>query len=155
MFTNLNFVDVPTLQFELRSANRIELDQTGQVINSSTNRNNQHPPDVYSSQPPLQVIRQSKNFPRQQLMTPSQISTFKNHDGKSQSYDEISIFSLRPPELLDVFNNPVDYFRLCCIGENKIKHEDIEKILNCDIGKCSWIDCLGREVNMNEMFRRS
>ena len=84
-------------------------------------------------------------------MTENQIATHKNNDGNIKSYDQISLFSLRPPELLKVFTNPVDYFRLCYISNKRIKNDNIEKLLDLDINKCCWIDCLGREVKIRRL----
>ena len=84
-------------------------------------------------------------------MTGSQRVTFRNHNGRSSSYDMISIFSLRPPELLGVFRNPVDYFRYCHNEEKQMADEDIELALNPNPYHCSWIDCFGRRVKICEL----
>ena len=63
----------------------------------------------------------------------------------------ISIFSLRPPELLGVFRNPVDYFPYCHIEENQLNEEKVIASLNIDTLHCSWIDCLSRKVRIRKL----
>ncbi|MDB4430362.1 GIY-YIG nuclease family protein [bacterium] len=74
--------------------------------------------------------------------------TYKNHDGKAAKYDMISLFSLRPPELLGVFRNPVDYYRYCYIDDKTLNEKKVEDMLVPDLYQCPWIDCLGRRVKI-------
>ena len=64
---------------------------------------------------PIQLIRRRENLSIYQQMITNQCLTYQSHDGKTSQYDMISIFSLRPPELLDAFRNPVDYSHFCHI----------------------------------------
>ena len=67
-------------------------------------------------------------------------------------YDKISISSLRPPELLGVFRNPIQYYRYCVINENKIYgSEELESMLNIDLFSCPWIDCFRRMVKISKL----
>ena len=86
-----------------------------------------------------------------QHMTTNQLAIYKNHNGSSVSYDMISLFSLRPPELFDIFTNPVDYFRICFISERRMNNDDIEHFFNEDLKSCRWIDCLGCEVRIRDI----
>ena len=149
IFTNMTFIPLSTLPYELRPTNRIELNQNGDVVNNDPHAD--HPEDSYRDKPPMQVIRMDNFLPTEQLMTENQIATYKNHDGKAKSYDQISLFSLRPPELLKVFTNPVDYFRLCYISNKTISIDTIENLLHMDTNRCCWIDCLGREVKLRTL----
>ena len=115
VFTNMEYVEISTLPFELRPSNCIKLDTTGNVIVS--NNVQEHPSDSFTCGTPIQLIRRRKNLPIYQQMTANQNLTYQNHDGKTSKYDMISIFSLHPPELLGVFRNPIDYFRYCYIGK--------------------------------------
>ena len=98
----------------------------------------------------MQHLRSNDDLalPIEQHMTNNQIATYRNHNGSSARYDMISIFSLRPPELIGVFTNPIDYFRLCYIEKVPLKAQNIYNLLNDDISTCSWIDCLGRHVQI-------
>ena len=113
----------------------------------------EHPPDAFSFDPTIQRLRIQKHLPVTQHMTSSQIATYRNHDGSSSKYDMISIFSLHPPERLGVFTNPVDYFRLCHIDENNLKNEQITILLDDNLRKCKWIDCLGCQIRMRQLAK--
>ena len=75
----------------------------------------QNQPDAFSSLPMLQEIRNMNRFPLHIIMTPNQIATYMNHHRNTAKYDQISAFSLQPPELLGVFMRPKDYFWFCYI----------------------------------------
>ena len=84
-------------------------------------------------------------------MTANQKKTYRNHNGSTTSYCAISIFGLRPPELLGVFRNPIDYYRYCCIDERKILSEDlVQNLLSNNVWSCKWVDCLGRRVKIRK-----
>ena len=148
VFTNMNFVQIPTLPFELRPTNSIKLDTQGNVINNDIDEE-EHPSDAYTSGAPMQQIRSRSNLSEHQQMTSNQHLTYRNHHGKTSKYDMVSIFSLRPPELLGVFRNPIDYFRYCHIDHKQMKNIDIEEALSENIQNCAWIDCFGRKVRIN------
>ena len=84
-------------------------------------------------------------------MTDAQMMTYKNHDGSVTKYDMISLFSLRPPELLGVFRNPIDYYRYCYIDTKTMKEITVESMLVADLYSCLWVDCLGRRVKIREL----
>ena len=150
VFTNLEFIQISTLPFEQRPTNKVELDAKGDVVDTNNEENNEdeHPNDSYSTIPLMQQVRTRKNLCSNQRMTTNQLATYRNHNGNAAQYDMISIFSLRPPELLHVFQNPIIYFRLCYIVEENISVETIESGLSDDINSCRWIDCLGRHVKL-------
>ena len=101
IFTNMKFISISTLPYELRPTNRIELNQKGEVVND--NNQNDNPEDSFRNKPPMQVIRQDNFLPREQLLTENQIATYKNNDGNVKSYDQMSLFSLRGCVMLSVF----------------------------------------------------
>ena len=103
VYTNLHWENVPTKPLEVRKGNRIKLDRSGAII----------VPDAFSSNIPMEQAH--VNLPECQRMTKDQVATFRNHNGDSAKYDNTSIFSLRPLELLDIFSNPIEYFRFCYI----------------------------------------
>ena len=139
VLTDLDWMELSTLPFELRPTNRIKLDDKGDVI--------KNPPDVQSAGIPMQRARQELQLREEQQMTASQVVTYRNHHGNSTRYCRISEFSLRPVELLKVFRNPIDYFRCCIIFDRKILNEEgIKNLLSGDLNRCSWVDCLGRRV---------
>ena len=113
--TNLHFIPVSTLPFEVRSRQKIKLNSRGRLIrndNDDANDNNNPSADAHVSGVAAKRARESEELelhPRQQL-TPSQEMTARDHKGSSRKYDMMSIFGLRPPELVSVFDNPKYYF---------------------------------------------
>ena len=80
------------------------------------------------------------------------MSIFRNHNGKASRYDMISILSLRPPELLGVFRNPVEYYRYCIINEDEVLNEEmVESVLSNNLRVCPWVDCFGRRVRIRKL----
>ena len=63
----------------------------------------------------------------------------------------ISLFSLRPPELLSVFTNQGDYFRCCYIEKKSSSKEEIDKNLSIDLNLCPWYDCLDRKIKIRKL----
>lgn len=151
--TNLDYIDVPTVPFELRSKNSVSLDSSGNVTNPNQrlNSNNSDENDNHVSDPFMKVKREEANFNQYQRMTESQLATHRNHNGKSAKYDMISQFSLRPPELFSVFGNPVFFYRYCHVETKPLKVEVIEDSLSEDLMKCRWIDCFGRHVRIRSL----
>ena len=81
-----------------------------------------------------------------QQLTLNQESTVRDHKKKTRKYDMISIFGARPPELVSVFQNPKDYFRLCHINDKVVKENDMKQGLHRDLRKCLWYDCFGCRI---------
>lgn len=95
VLTDLNFLELSTLPFELRPTNGITLDYDSDAI--------EDPADSYSTGAPMQRAWPHPTLREQQRMTSSQARTYRNHRGKRTKYCMISVFSLRSPELLGVF----------------------------------------------------
>ena len=157
VLTNLPTVDVSTEPMEVRPGNRIELEISGAIIT----------PDRFTSAIPMKKAR--SKLPRCQQMTKDQVTTFRNYNGHAAKYDKISIFSLRPPELFDLFSNPVEYFRYCIIDEkqvnsdeapslmfpynmeDEIEHRPGEGLRFKGFPYSLWIDQLGRVVRIRKI----
>ena len=151
--TNLNFAEIVTYPYELRARGKINVDENGLV---------QCPNDPFEDRPetrrdgltygiPSQAARQSVaglGFWRH--FTESQVETFKDHRRASRINDPISVFGLRPPELLGVFMNPAEYYRFCYIGKRKYDEKEMKEKLkgDRDLEKSPWIDCFGRVVRL-------
>ena len=88
VFTNLQFLDISTLPFELRPTNKIYMSIKGEIANLNDDTDG----DSQSNLPLVQTIRLRNNLDENQLMTESQSATYRNHDGKSTKYDMISLF---------------------------------------------------------------
>ena len=87
-------------------------------------------------------------------MTNNHMATYRNNNGSPTKYDMIFLFLLRPTELLGVFTNPIDYFRLFHIDEKPTNEYDINNILDDNLFSCAWIDCLGRNITIRKLGRK-
>ena len=54
IFTNMNFIPISTLPYELRPTNRIELNLKGEVVNNDNQNDN--PEDSFRNISPMQAI---------------------------------------------------------------------------------------------------
>ena len=139
VLTDRDWLELSTLPFELRPMNSVKLDNKGTVI--------ENPADVHSAGIPMQRARQQLLLREEQQMIAIQVITYRNHHGNVTKYCRISMFSMRPVELLKVFWNPIDYFRCCIIFDRRIlNEEEIKNSLSRELNSCSWVDCLGRRV---------
>ncbi len=81
------------------------------------------------------------------LFTTSQLMIYQDHKSKSQSYDTVSMFGIRPPELVGVFQQTKSYIRLCYVEQGKIISDADHAILfNTNIRKCRWVTLLSKRI---------
>ena len=81
------------------------------------------------------------------LFTTSQLMIYRDHKSKSRSYDAVSMFGMRPPELVGVFQQTKSYIRLCYVEDRKILSDaDHAILLNTDILKCRWVTLLSKRI---------
>ena len=74
---------------------------------------------------------------------------YRNHNAKSQSYDSVSMYGMRPPELVGVFQQTKFYNQFCYIEDKdkRIISNDLhESQLSLDICKCRWVTLLSQRV---------
>ncbi len=94
-----------------------------------------------------QTIRENLGMPNFRLFTPSQLMIYQDHKSKSQSYDTVSMFGMRPPELVGVFQQTQSYICLCYVKQGKmISDANHAILLNTDICKCHWVNLLSQHV---------
>ncbi len=68
---------------------------------------------------------------------------------KSQSYNTVSMFGMRPPELVGVFQQTKSYICLCYVKQGKmISDADDAILLNTNICKCRWVTLLSKRVSI-------
>jgi hypothetical protein len=85
-------------------------------------------------------------MPNFRLFTPNQLMIYQDHHVESQSYDTVSMFGMRSPELVSVFQQTKPFIR-CCYVDEKIIPDDIHaSLLNRDISKCRWVSLLSQRV---------
>ena len=85
-------------------------------------------------------------MPNFRLFTPNQLMIYRDHRVESRSYDTVSMFGMRSPELVGVFQQTKPFIR-CCYVDEKIIPDDIHaSLLNRDIRKCRWVSLLSQRV---------
>ena len=149
VYTDLEFLSLPTVPFELRPTNSVKLDKSGDVVRPEFELDALQFPNAYEVGIPMMGARHIFGIPEEHHMTKNQAKIYRNHNGDTTRYCAISMFGLRPPELLGVFRNPVDYYRCCSIDDGEILKTEVVRTMICrDIRRCWWVDCLGRRVKI-------
>ena len=121
MFTDISFLQVSTLTFELHQTKNITIYSKGYVDHTGQNHSgNENIVNAYSTGVPMQRVRIQINFPGYQIMKDSQIKTYRNRNGKAAKYDMISLYSLLPIEFIGVFSNPIYYYSYWFIYNNTL-----------------------------------
>ncbi len=87
-----------------------------------------------------QTIHKNIGMRNFRLFTPSQLMIYRDHKSESQSYDTVSMFGMRPPELVGVFQQTKSYLCLCYVDQGKmISDANHAILLNTRIRKCCWV----------------
>ena len=136
--TTLVFVRICTKPFEQRKTTRFVLDE---AVTED---------DVASILSPTEAARMSKHFPAERRHTVNQMLIYKGNGGKSAHYDNVSLFGLRPVELLEIFDGLEGYYRWFFVGKTLKDPDEIALLLDEDVTKCSWIDAVGRRVYLRK-----
>ena len=96
-----------------------------------------------------QEIREKKQFPACRQFSDNQMKVIFDERSSSLSIDAITVFSIRPPELLFV-NSVRLYFRWferCEMdGEEDTIKDALKERLNIEKDKCQWIDGLHMQI---------
>ena len=147
VMTTLRYVRICTKPFEHRSTTKVKLNENGDLIRPD----NASVSDTHASRSPSQTVREMMGFLPNRFMTPSQLLLYRNDGVKSTAYDEVTQFSLRPVELLELFPKVGKYFRWFHICKKVLKPEEIMDLLDEDIERCGWVDGLGRRILLRKM----
>ena len=95
------------------------------------------------------VRRHLLQLPSYRLMTKNQLLLLEDVEQSLIYPDKVTVFGLRPPELL-VVQKMKDYFswfvRSKCKTKNSLSSH--ESLLNKNLEKSSWVDCLGYVVKL-------
>jgi hypothetical protein len=142
IFTNLEFEPIETTPFEYRATTRVKLDRHG---NLKRKDGTGKPSDTASTVTDSCSIRKSK-LPEGRHFTYTQQLLLQPTSASSASYDKITLFGLRPVELLELFPRVKDYYEWFIIEDKVMKRKHISQGLKEDVTKCHWIDGLGRRV---------
>ena len=95
--SSFDFVHVPTVPIECRGALKI-------------NKKRSRAPDGYDATLQSLTARKKLHFPSYRMPTRAQIELMRDNQKVDTTMDKITIFGLRPPELLFV-SSPIQYFR--------------------------------------------
>jgi len=145
--STMNFVEICTMPFEMRTTTKISLDSSGELRRPDRRQTQE---DGGSSVGIVCEVRREvfgneswRNMSRNQILT-------MNNGGRSitRSYDYVSLFSLRPVELMKLFPVMPQYFRWFKIDEAVLSREKVSSGLQVDITKSLWVDALGRRVRL-------
>jgi predicted GIY-YIG superfamily endonuclease len=137
--TNLDFIKVTTMPLELRA---------GIAINCDAQHDEEDGAYVGCA---MDVFRKSLNgLEDWRMMTQSQLLITDDLKLSKVSVDKVTQFSLRPPELLTLFNKLGEYFRWFIIDTSKISVNKLERYVDVQLEKSCWIDCLQRRVRVRK-----
>lgn len=144
----MQFCEINTMPAELRPTTKVSLHRNGDLRRPDLQ--NQEHEDGRSSFGVVHDSRLTKFGPHSwRTMSRNQVLTL-NNGGRSltMSYDAVSIFSLRPVELMRLFPFVPKYFRWFHIDKKVLSAEEVLNGLNNDITKSVWIDGIGRRVRL-------
>ena len=143
VFTTMKFVSIPSKPLEQRSTTKIQLDRKGNLMRPDQSAKAS---DVTSSITDVHAVRE-KNLPSRQLSS-NQVTILSAKNMESRSYCKISLFGVRPVELMELFPRIGDYYRWFITEEKILGCSEIQEALVMDVTKCHWIDGLGRRVKL-------
>jgi len=145
--STMNFVEINTMKSELRPTTKLSLDRNGNLRRPNMQLQLE---DGRSSDGMVCEVRREV-FGRRSWrnMSRNQILTF-NNGGRSitRTYDNVSLFSLRPVELMKLFPVLPQYFRWFKIDEAELNRDEVTNGLQSDITTSMWIDALGRRLRL-------
>ena len=113
----MKFQPIETTPFEYRATTRVSLDRNGNLVKKGGAAN---PPDTASTLTDSCSLRKGilpteRHFTRNQQLLLQPASTM------STSYDKISLFGLRPVELLELFPRVQHYYEWFVIDDKVMK----------------------------------
>ena len=150
VYSTAEFIRVPTVPLGERSGcERVcPADRYKQQQLSSKGRTIFSDHDAFSFMVPTVGVR-NKLFKKQRhrLHTPSQIVLLEDQMKCKLSLDRVTIFGLRPPELL-IINKLEWYFRFFVRSSEVIEKDELREALSINETKSIWVDGLGRQVTL-------
>ena len=129
--TDMNFILIPTCPLELRAG----VEKTVPKIATDARTN-----DAFYTGIIPQLVRNDKDLPSWRLHSENEIVILKGLIDNRISVDQITKFSVRPPELSYLFDQLVNYFRWFTFDSEYLDREKMEIEINDDISRSSWID---------------
>ena len=94
----------------------------------------------------VQNVRVENNLPQWRRHTDTEIMILEGLKDSTLSVDKITVFSVRPPELRSIFDQPGFFFRWFHIGDKVVDRDTMVQKLCFNLNKCCWINGLQRQV---------
>ena len=153
LMTNIVYERICTKPFELRSSTRVQLNRKGKLKRPDqsphTEQERDNAPDAQSGRSPSEKARIRLRFPQERLVPDNQSLLYGNNI-RYGAYNKVTLFSLRPVELLELVKNIGKYYRWFETEKKIMAEEEIVMLLKEDITECHWVDVLGRLVKLRK-----
>lgn len=147
VYSTSKFQPVETTPFEYRATTRIKLDRNGNVVRAG--KRGEKVSDRASAVTDACSLRRNV-LPSERQFTTCQRLLLQPSTSTSASYDKITLFGLRPVEILKLFPRVRDYYEWFVVEDKVMKKNDISAGLSADVTECLWIDGLGRRVRLRK-----
>lgn len=145
VMTTLKFIEISTKPLEERGTTKVRLTQKGTLDRPDYK---QKASDVHSFASPMESIRKNEmNVSESRKIKANQMLLYRGTAVKAGSYDKVTLFGLRPPELMQLFRKVGGYYRWFVFEKESSLKAIREQVTNtvCD---CPWYDSLGRRVRL-------
>ena len=86
--------------------------------------------------------------------TNTQKLLLQTSEAQCENQDKISMFGVRPVELMEIVASVKQYFEWFTFGVKAMNAQDITNGLNEDVRRCMWIDGIGRRVWLRKSARK-
>ena len=149
LFCTEEFVEICTKPIEYRPTTKISLTPDGKLRRPDQYQVVNGEGDVVTPGMDACYVR-SLMLPVERHLTSNQQLLIRAQTKKSADYDKVTLFGLRPAELLQLFCRIQMYFTWFIIDENPLSIEDMNLGLKQDVTKCMWIDGIGRRVRLRK-----
>ena len=143
---NMDCIEVCTLPFEFRGAAKIELDKRGNA--RKTPEESSPVTDSVSFVTHSHSIRLCTVPTRP--FTEDQILLLQSSSRTHIYSDKVSLFGVRPPELLPLVRRLGMYYEMFIAEDGTLSLDEITSGLHKDVKCCQWIDGLGRRIRLRK-----
>eukprot|EP00956_Cyclotella_meneghiniana_P010602 scaffold14751_cov43-Cyclotella_meneghiniana.AAC.1 len=144
-----NWISVDTGSFESRGRTKIKLDKRGNV---SKQTETDDVTDAVTTVTESYSCREAK-LPERSF-TKTQKLLLQTSEAQCENQDKISMFGVRPVELMEIIASVKQYFEWFTFGVKAMNAQDITDGLNEDVTRCMWIDGIGRRVWLRKSARK-
>ena len=144
VITNLKFIQVPTTSLETRTGKALRKPDTSnnavQQNNYNQDEGNNRISSTNNTSP--NIIPEDCGLQGKRLFNDSQVATFTDMqlNRNSVKVDMITLFSLRPPELVRIVDMVGNYLRWFHVASKRMKDSIVSELIHENIYKSAWID---------------